>query len=326
MSDIRIDLDFDTHPKIIKLKRRTGDTGLLCLIRLWCYAAKHRSNGVLTDMDAEDVAIACCWSGNEQDFVDTLKQLRLLDQTEEGTYALHNWEQRNPWAANSEERSELARKAVNARWNKRNDTERIRSVYDANAESNTPSPSPSPIPTPSPKEEKSGKSKDSAQAPDTQTAPPSAPTAEPATTATATAPPPTASIPDEFEAFWREYPQRAGGNPKNQALKSWNARIKEGHSADELLAGTRRYAAFCAATGKVGGEYVKQARTFLGQDKFFTEAWDLPTPANATPHNGQRYTPPQAITPEGMKFDAILQNLNTQNRRPVIEGECYASH
>ena len=55
--------------------------------------------------------------------------------------------------------------------------------------------------------------------------------------------------------------------------------------------------------------------------------WDhRPIQTTTTPHNGQRYTPPQAITPEGMKFDAILQNLNTQNRRPVIEGECYASH
>ena len=129
----------------------------------------------------------------------------------------------------------------------------------------------------------------SAQAPDTHTAPPSAPRTEPATTATATAPPATASIPDEFEAFWREYPQRAGGNPKNQALKSWNARHKEGHSTDEILAGTRRYAAFCTATGKVGGEYVKQACTFLGPDKFFTEAWDLPTPTATKPPNGQRY-------------------------------------
>ena len=171
-------------------------------------------------------------------------------------------------------------------------------------------------------EEGKGREEESAQAPDTQTAPPSAPIAEPATTATATAPPPTASIPGEFEAFWREYPQRAGGNPKNQALKSWNARRKEGHSADELLAGTRRYAAFCAATGKVGGEYVKQACTFLGPDKFFTEAWDLPTPATATPRPSQRYAPAPAMTPEVAEFDAILRNLSAQNGQTVIEGEC----
>lgn len=51
-----------------------------------------------------------------------------------------------------------------------------------------------------------------------------------------------------------------------------------------------------------------------------------PATATATPRNGQRYAPPPAMTPEGAKFDAILQNLNTQDRRPVIEGECYASH
>jgi DNA-binding transcriptional ArsR family regulator len=164
-----------------------------------------------------------------------------------------------------------------------------------------------------------------AQAPNTHTAPPSAPIAEPATTATATTP--KASVPDEFEAFWHEYPQRAGGNPKNQALKSWNARHKEGHSTDEILAGTRRYAAFCTATNKTGTEYVKQASTFINQ-KDFLESWDLPTtPTPTKPLNGQRYAPPpQAITPEGAKFDAILRNLNTSNLRPVIEGECYASH
>ncbi len=108
-------------------------------------------------------------------------------------------------------------------------------------------------------------------------------------------------------------------------MKSWNARHKEGHSTDEILAGTRRYAAFCTATGKVGGEYIKQASTFINQ-KGFLESWDLP-PTTATPLNGQRYAqPPQAMTPEGAKFDAILRNLNTPNHRPVIEGECYASH
>ena len=163
----------------------------------------------------------------------------------------------------------------------------------------------------------------SAQAPDTQMAPPSAPApiAEPASTATATAPPAKAGIPDEFEAFWREYPQRAGGNPKNQALKSWNARLKEGHSADELLAGTRRYAAFCAATDKTGTEYVKQASTFINQ-KGFLESWDLPT-STPIPRNGQRYAPPpRAMTPEVAEFDAILRNLSAQNLQSVIEGEC----
>ncbi len=175
MSDIRLDVDFDTNPKIIKLKRRMNDVGLLCLIRLWCYAAKHRSDGVLTDMDAEDIAIACGWPGNEQEFIATLEQLRLIERTEGGAYAIHNWEQRNPWAAHSDERSELARKAVTARWNKRKDTEkygadteRIRGVYGADTERmksgtermpsvsesdterNTPFPSPSPSPAPFP--------------------------------------------------------------------------------------------------------------------------------------------------------------------------------
>ena len=42
-----------------------------------------------------------------------------------------------------------------------------------------------------------------------------------------------------------------------------------------------------------------------------------PAPAKPSGHNGQRYTPPQAMTPEAAHFEAILRNLN----HPVIEGE-----
>ena len=73
MSDIRLDVDFDTNPKIIKLKRRLGDAGVVCLLRLWCYAAKHRSTGLLSGMDPEDIAIASGWTGDGQEFTTTLE-------------------------------------------------------------------------------------------------------------------------------------------------------------------------------------------------------------------------------------------------------------
>ena len=48
-----------------------------------------------------------------------------------------------------------------------------------------------------------------------------------------------------------------------------------------------------------------------------------PTPATPTPRNGARYPPPpRAMTPEVAEFDAILRNLNAQNLKTVIEGEC----
>ena len=129
-----------------------------------------------------------------------------------------------------------------------------------------------------------GMNTDAAPAPNTHTPPLLTPLVEPSPAVTEPAatsmPEPTANCPEEFEALWRQYPHRNGSNPKSQALKAWNARLKEGHSANEMLEGVKRYAAWCAATDKLNTEYVKQASTFLGAQKGFTETWETPT---ATP-------------------------------------------
>ena len=77
----------------------------------------------------------------------------------------------------------------------------------------------------------------------------------------------------EFEKAWGLYPTRSGGNPKRRAFKAWCARIQEGRTAEQLIDGVRRYAAYCKAQGKTGTEYVKQAATFFGPDEEFNEAW-----------------------------------------------------
>ncbi|KWD62343.1 hypothetical protein WL68_19270 [Burkholderia cepacia] len=94
----------------------------------------------------------------------------------------------------------------------------------------------------------------------------------------------------EFEEAWAAYPKRAGGNSKRDALKAWNARLAAGELPHGLIAGTKRYAAFCAATGKVGTEFVKLAATFYGPSRHFAEDWTLPTeqsprPAPSKPKN-----------------------------------------
>ncbi|WP_288500898.1 helix-turn-helix domain-containing protein [uncultured Erwinia sp.] len=87
----------------------------------------------------------------------------------------------------------------------------------------------------------------------------------------------------EFETAWQAYPKRAGANNKSAAGKAWAARIKSGVTASTMLAGVQRYAAFVAATGRSGTEYVKQAATFFGPDHHFDEAWDAPaTPKRQT--------------------------------------------
>ena len=107
-SDIRIDVDFYDHPKTIKLQRRFGSDGLIALQRLWVFAAKHKSSGELTSMDAEEISIAMRWQGDCEAFVAALVDLRWLDIMS-GQYVIHDWSEHNPWAAASADRSDKAR-------------------------------------------------------------------------------------------------------------------------------------------------------------------------------------------------------------------------
>lgn len=90
--------------------------------------------------------------------------------------------------------------------------------------------------------------------------------------------------PADFEAAWALYPARYGGNPKKESFKHWNARRREGVSAEDMLAGVERYAAYCAAAGKVGTEFVMQGPTFFGTSKRYAEQWSTVRP-NATVPN-----------------------------------------
>ncbi|GLU32565.1 hypothetical protein Busp01_24070 [Trinickia caryophylli] len=54
-------------------------------------------------------------------------------------------------------------------------------------------------------------------------------------------------------------------------MKAWNARIREGVSADSLIAAVKAYAAAMVAKSNVGTPYVKQAATFFGPDRHFDE-------------------------------------------------------
>jgi hypothetical protein len=86
----------------------------------------------------------------------------------------------------------------------------------------------------------------------------------------------TQEVDPEFERAWSSYPKRAGGNSKQDALKAWRARLKEGHLAEEMRAGIERYQAYCEAVGNIGTQFVKQTETFLGTGKHFQDEWAIP--------------------------------------------------
>lgn len=89
----------------------------------------------------------------------------------------------------------------------------------------------------------------------------------------------TAPDPEWFLDFKLAYPERHGDQGWRKALRAANARMAEGHTPQEFIGGAQRYAAFCAATGKTGTEFVKQAATFLGPDKAFLLPWEIPASA-----------------------------------------------
>jgi hypothetical protein len=144
--DIRLITTFPRHPKTIKLKRILGTWEPI--ITLWLWAAENRSSGNLEGMEVDDIAIASGWDKDALALVDALVQVRFIEKLENGAYLLHGWEQHNAYAAASEKRSEKARLAARARWEKKliacSDNAKPCSEH---ATSNAPSPSPSPSPS-----------------------------------------------------------------------------------------------------------------------------------------------------------------------------------
>ncbi|MEW5953259.1 MAG: replication protein [Bacillota bacterium] len=67
----------------------------------------------------------------------------------------------------------------------------------------------------------------------------------------------------DFLRFWAAYPRK---NDKRKAFRCWQARLKEGLAASDLLAAAENYAAYCKKHG-TEERYVKHAATFLGPDR-----------------------------------------------------------
>jgi hypothetical protein len=130
--DIRLQVSFRDHPKRIKLERRLGAAGALALIDLLLSVAQSKPDGCLRGWSDEDIAIAAKWDGEPEEFVSTLAELHFLDRYEGGSYCVHDWTQHNGYAAGAPERSERARAAARARWDRLAQNSKI---PDSNAES-----------------------------------------------------------------------------------------------------------------------------------------------------------------------------------------------
>ena len=108
MKDIRISVSFTDHPKTIKLIRKAGYEAVVCLIRLWLWAAQERPNGVFRNMDEEDIEIVAGWTGADGEFLSICEQIGWVDRGS-NVLELHDWQKWQPWVCGAEDRSDRAR-------------------------------------------------------------------------------------------------------------------------------------------------------------------------------------------------------------------------
>lgn len=169
-ADFRVAVDFFSHHKARKLKKRLSSDGLISLLQLWAYAAKLRTDGELSGMDAEDIEIAACWDGEDGAFVAALVEVGFLDLRGDA-YTLHDWVENNSWAADAADRQDKARfsrlatvnraafdklKAEGVNAISKTEYERLTTVRRPSDERQTnagdpPTPAPSPAPSPAQK-------------------------------------------------------------------------------------------------------------------------------------------------------------------------------
>jgi hypothetical protein len=126
---------------------------------------------------------------------------------------------------------------------------------------------------------------------------------------------------EQFETFWDKYPRRAGENGKARARRAWERQLRQGATADEMIAGAERYAAFVRANRDENTKFVKMASTFLGPDSHFREPWVIEKDAGKLPARGPSAEPPGDVDWELQARLAEEHNrrLDTRNGATRVE-------
>lgn len=91
MPYLNLDLDYFTHPKVVRLVALTGPESVALPIRLWCYVGKyHCATGLLEGYENSELEALLKWTGEPGGMVDVLLKIRLLEKTKSG-YRVHDW-------------------------------------------------------------------------------------------------------------------------------------------------------------------------------------------------------------------------------------------
>lgn len=252
------------HPKTLAFASRLGvelPTAIGHLELLWAFTAKQSPRGDVGKWEDGAIALACYYKGEPEKFVNSLLKSGLMDAHKTHRLVIHDWQEHCPnWI-----RAKL--KKIGA------------DFISTKAAASVPTEVPTEVLTevgscepPSVPSSRAQILPSHAMPSHASTTAPAAPTVEDVSRETTG---------DWFLDFKIAYPTRAGDYRWHGARKAANARIAEGHTAEQFIDGARRYAKFCEDTGKLNTEHVKQAATFLGPDKPFMDPWTLPeTPAS----------------------------------------------
>lgn len=228
VTDIRLQDSFFDNRKILKLERRLGPKAVLNLQRLWMHTAKNNPKGVLIGFDDDDIEIAAKWEGERGEFVREILCLQLLEAID-GGFVIHDWEEAQPWAFNSDTRAERATKGGIAK------AKKLLEAGDKQATSTARSTAPS-LSFPSP----------------------SSPIhSEPTKRRRASKP-----ALDGFSEFWQAYPRKEA---RAVAEKAWGKVLPIEHPA--IMAAVNRQAASEQWT-KDGGKFIPHPATWLNQRRW----------------------------------------------------------
>tara|TARA_R110001583_G_scaffold189689_2_gene353369 strand:- start:17591 stop:18802 length:1212 start_codon:yes stop_codon:yes gene_type:complete len=126
---------------------------------------------------------------------------------------------------------------------------------------------------------------------------------------------------EDFEQAWSQYPKRAGSNPKRDAFKAWRARLTEGVSPEEMIAGVQRYAAHIQIKGSSATEFVMQGKRFFGPAAEFENDWTTPAPsANGYGAQGGQYANRSGTDAKRAEQDRIAARLADPNDDGWMDG------
>lgn len=111
MNWIRLQSEYFRHRKTLRLVRRLGEVAALYPIRLWTWAVEQSIDGSLRDIDAEELAMICGFSGDPAELWATMTECGFIE-SEAGESRIRSWdEHQGMLAARAERNAERMRGA-----------------------------------------------------------------------------------------------------------------------------------------------------------------------------------------------------------------------